>query len=188
MKKVNFTIACIIGLILGVSSLAKAGNPIIIQKEIIINAHINDVWEVLGPQFEDAYKWASVIKHSEARDQNSFNGSTCSERGCDVSGMGSIKERLTQYSETNHILAYEVYEGMPKMMKATKNTWKLIDLDNGKTKLIMKLEAKTGGFMGWMMKPMMKMKLKKMANKVVEEFKFYVENGKPHPRTIKAIG
>ena len=173
-------------LVVGITTTVHAGGPINIQKEIIINANIDRAWLVLGPQFGEAYKWASSITHSEARDQISFNGSTCSERGCDITGMGSIKEKLTQYSESDHKLAYEVYEGMPKMMKSTKNTWSLTDLGNDKTKLTMNMEAQPSGFMGWMMRPMMKMKLKKLAGNIMEEFKHYTENGKPHPRTLKA--
>ena len=185
MERIIYQVALVVVMVLGISLKVVGLDPIVIEKEVIINAGIEEAWQVLGPQFEDAYVWASAIKHSETQDSESLNGSTCSERGCDVSGMGQIKERLTVYSDIDHVLAYDVLEGMPGMVRYAKNKWLLTDLGNGTTKLTMKMEALTGGFMGWMMKPMMKMKLNKMAKHLVEEFKFFVETGNPHERTIK---
>ncbi|MDP2385709.1 MAG: SRPBCC family protein [Bacteroidota bacterium] len=165
---------------------AKEKDPIVIKQELIIDANIDKAWQVLGPQFADAYKWASSIKHSEARDHNSFNGSSCTERGCNVKGMGDIKEKLLIYSEANHQISYQVYEGMPKMVKYASNTWTLTDLGNGKTKVEINLEMKTGGMMGSMMGGMMKKKMTKMASGVIAEFKYYVETGMPHPNKIAA--
>ena len=166
---------------------AKKDKPsTIITKEVSINTTIDKAWKVLGHEFADAYKWASSIKHSQANDNTSFNGSTCSERGCDVSGIGNIKEKILEYSDTEHVLSYEVYEGMPKMVTYMTNYWKLTSTGNGKVKLEMRMEMKTGGFMGWMMKGMMKSKMSKTADEIIEEFKYYVENGKIHPRVVKS--
>lgn len=184
-KSIQF-IAIIAILFNGFALYAKDKTPIIIKQELIINASIAKTWQVLGPEFADAYKWASSIKHSEARNHETMNGSTCTERGCSVSGMGNIKEKILQYSETEHILSYQVYEVMPKMVKYAANTWKLIDLGNGATKLEMQIEMKTGGFMGSMMKGMMRKKMTKMSKQIAEEFQYYVENGNPHPRKIKS--
>lgn len=43
-----------------------------------------------------------------------------------------------------------------------------------------------GGFIGTIMKPMMKMQMSGMGNQFLEEFKYYVEKGNPHPRKLKA--
>ena len=151
------------------SASSKTDKPsTIINKEIILNTTIEKAWKVLGPQFADAYKWASSIKHSQANDHQSINGSTCSERGCDVSGIGNIKEKIIKYSDTEHILAYEVYDGMPKMVTYMTNNWKLTPTGKGTVKLEMNMEMKTGGFMGWMMKGMMKSKMSKTADQIIE--------------------
>lgn len=181
-----FSIAIIATLFSSTSVFAKDKAPTIIKQELIIDASIDMAWLVLGPQFADAYKWASSIKHSEARDNKSINGSTCSERGCNVKGIGDIKEKLLQYSEAEHSLSYQVYEGMPKMVKYAVNNWKLISTPDGKTKLEMQIEMKTGGMMGKMMKGTMKRKMTKLSKEVAEEFKYFVETERPHPRKIKA--
>ena len=162
-------------------------NMTTINKEISINKSIEAAWQVLGHEFAQADQWASSVKHSEARDSKKFNGSSCSERGCDIPGMGSIKEKLLKYSDTEHILSYQVHEGMPSMVKFMSNTWQLHQTGTSSCKLTMKMEMETGGLMGVIMKPMMKMQMSGMAGKIVEDFKYYVENGKPHPRKLKAM-
>jgi len=187
MKNLKSTITLIMILLTTLSSFAKKDKPpVIITKQIILNTTIEKAWKILGPEFADAHKWASSIKHSQANDTKSFNGSTCSERGCDVSGIGNIKEKITEYSDTEHVLSYDVYEGMPSMVRHMNNYWKLTDLGNGSVKLEMKMTMKIGGFMGWMMKGMMKKKMSKTADQIIEEFKYYTENGTPHPRVVKA--
>lgn len=186
MKKIKSMLTIIMTITTLIASAEKDKPSTIITKEITINSTIDKAWKALGPEFADAYKWASSIKHSQANDNISFNGSTCSERGCDVSGIGSIKEKILEYSGTEYVLSYEVYEGMPKMVRYMTNHWKLTPIGNGKVKLEMRMEMKIGGFMGWTMKGMMKKKMSKTADDIIEEFKYYVENGNPHPRVAKA--
>lgn len=158
-----------------------------ITQEIIIDAPIEKAWQVLGPDFANAHIWASSLKHSQANNSQSLNGSTCTERGCDISGMGKIKEKLTHYSDSEHALAYTVQEGLPGMVKFMSNNWKLTPTTDGKTKLVMQLEMRTGGMMGTMMHGMMKKKMTKMAAEIATEFKYFVEMGQPHPNKVKAL-
>jgi hypothetical protein len=157
----------------------------VIEKEIIVNKNIKDAWKVLGIDFANASKWASAVNHSEGSGDK-FNGSTCSERGCSTT-MGSIKEKLYEFSNENYSLAYEVAEGMPSMVKYATNTWRLFDLGNEKCKLQIKMDIRMGGFFGSLLQPIMKLQMSKMGNHLVEDFAYYVENGKPHPRKLKAL-
>jgi hypothetical protein len=156
----------------------------VIEKEILVNKSIKDAWEVLGIDFANASKWASAVNHSEGNGKK-FNGSTCSERGCSTT-MGSIKEKLYEFSNENHSLAYEVSEGMPSMVKYATNTWKLVDVGDNKCKLQITMGIRMGGFFGSLFQPIMKMQMSKMGNHLVEDFAFYVENGTPHSRKLKA--
>lgn len=157
----------------------------LIKKEIIVNATIEECWKVLGTDFSDAYKWASAINHSEGVG-GSFNGASCSVRGCDVNGMGVLKEKLLHFSNESHSLSYQIIEGMPSMVKKGTNSWKLVSLKPYQTRLTMDMEIEMGGFVGTIMKPIMKMQMGTMGNQLTEEFKYYVEEGKPHPRKLKA--
>ncbi len=42
------------------------------------------------------------------------------------------------------------------------------------------------GFMGNLMRPMIKMQFDRMTKNLMEEFKHYVETGRPHARKVKA--
>jgi len=154
-----------------------------IEKEIIIDANIDDAWQLLGPQFTDAYLWASTVSTSEG--QGEKIGGIYSERIC-TTNIGVLTEKVLDYSAENHVLAYS-FEGMPKMIRYAQNTWKLTSIDNGKTKLTLVMEIRIGGFIGTIMKPMMRMKMASTMKHTIEEFKFYVEFGKPHPRKVKAL-
>lgn len=154
----------------------------VIEKEILINKSIRDAWKVLGVDFANASKWASAVSHSEGSGDK-FKGSTCSERGCSTT-MGSIKEKLYEFSNEKYLLAYEVAEGMPSMVKYATNTWKLVEIGENKCKLQIKMDIKMGGFFGSLLQPIMKMQMSKIGNHLVEDFAYYVENGTPHPRKL----
>ncbi|MDX2173872.1 MAG: SRPBCC family protein [Bacteroidota bacterium] len=158
----------------------------IIEKEIIVNKNIENAWKVLGYGFADAHIWASPVNHS-AGTGASFNGATCSERGCEIAGMGKTKEKLIKYSNSEHLLSYTVPEGMPSMVKYATNTWQLTSLSADKTKLTMVMDITLGGFMGAIMKPMMKMMMGKMGTTLTQDFKYFVETGKPSEAKLKAV-
>lgn len=158
----------------------------IIEKQVTINKGVEDAWHVLGHEFENAYQWASVLKHSESKG-GSLNGSSCSIRGCDVSGMGKVTEKLLHYSNEDHSLSYHVVEGMPSMVKSATNSWTLKPIDTTHSILTMSMSMEIGGFMGFFMKPMMKMMMDKMAKVTIDDFKYYVENGKPSEAKVKAV-
>lgn len=158
-----------------------------IKKEVIINKPIAEAWQVLGVQFTEADKWSRVINHSAGQNNNTLNGSSCTERGCDISGMGKIKEKLLSFLPIEHKLSYQIFEGLPSMVKYAENNWGLSSLGNNKTRLEMILKAETQGVLGTIMRPMMKINFSKMGTGLVEDFKFYLENGEPSPAKLKAI-
>ncbi len=157
-----------------------------INRDFVINAPIEKVWQVVGHEFADAYKWASNLKHSEALDSASLNGSSCTKRGCDIDGFGKITEKLLEYSDDKYLLSYEVNSGLPKFVSLVKNTWKLTTTGNGNTNVAIRMKLQTRGFMGWLFGGIMKRKTEKLLDRSLEELKYYVENGEAHPRTLKA--
>lgn len=158
----------------------------VIEKEITINKNIKDAWQVLGIDFANPSKWASAVNHSEGGGANNYNGSHCSERGCSTT-MGNIRERLYEFSNDKYTLAYEIVEGNPSMVKYASNTWWLTELGANKCKLQIRMDIRVEGFWGSVLAPLMKMQLSKMGNYLVEDFAYYVENGTPHSRKIKAL-
>ena len=152
-----------------------------INRDLQINAPIEEVWQVVGHEYADAYKWASSLKHSEALDSESLNGSTCTERGCDIAGFGQITEKMLAYSNDEYLLSYEVKSGLPKFVIKSENTWKLSTAAEGTTNVAIRMKMQTKGFIGWLLGGVVKRKTEKLIDRSLEELKYYVENGNAHP-------
>ena len=79
------------------------------------------------------------------------------------------------------MLSYKAIAGTPFFAKSINATWTLTNNPDSSTKLIMNFEIKFKGI-GGILTPIVRMKLGKVADDLLGDFKFYVENGKPHPR------
>ncbi|MEM6725768.1 MAG: hypothetical protein AAF598_17135, partial [Bacteroidota bacterium] len=126
------------------------------------------------------------VNHAEGDDSPIIDGASCDIRGCNLEGIGEIEEQLTAFDPSNYFLSYTVTNGMPKLIRTAQNSWQLKALGTKKTQVYMKEEMETNGWLTKLMSPLMKMQFGKMLKNTVEEFKHYVETGKPHPRKIKA--
>ena len=150
-----------------------------IKKEIVVNQPIDDVWEVLGNQFGEDYKWARGLYHSKAYGNPTIEGATCSNRACDTT-QGKIDEALRKFDPDHYTLEYEVIKGFPFFVKSGTNNWRLSP--NGQsTKVYMDFNLETKGLIGAIMNPMMKMQMNKIIEGVLEDFKHYTEKGIPSP-------
>lgn len=175
MKKV-LNIAFIL-LTINLSIMAQQGFTM--EKEISINVPAAELWEMIGPGFVEVYKWASNVDHAEGKGRSEFEGAVCDERFCDVNvkGFSKISEKLSYYNEQQMKLSYEVIEGTPGFVDLAKNTWTVVPIDSNSSKLVMNLEFKTSGFMGMMMNGMMKSKMNKTLDIILNDAKVYSETG-----------
>ena len=155
-------------------------------RETLINASIEQAWNILGNQYTEAYKWASGLKYSEGEGTPQLEGATCNNRACDTTALGPIKEEIRIFDPINYILSYEVIEGFPFFVKLGQNTWTLTQEGN-QTKVSMQLEMLTKGLVGKLMSPMMRLQMGGILTNAIEDFKHYVETGQPSPRKAKEI-
>ncbi|MEM9887942.1 MAG: SRPBCC family protein [Bacteroidota bacterium] len=155
------------------------------KREIIIDRPVATVWNTLGNQFGEAYKWASGINHSESFGAPKLKEAHCNNRACELPS-GKIKEVIRKFDPNNFELEYEVIEGFPSFVESGINNWKLTNL-NGKTKVDMHLVIKTKGILGSIMGPMMKMQMNGLTKSVLNDLKHYVETGKPSPLKQKEM-
>lgn len=156
------------------------------KKEITINKPIEAVWDILGNQFGDAYKWASGLNHSKAFSPPVIKGAPSNNRSCELPS-GKIKEVIRKFDTNNHILEYEVIEGFPFFVDSAINNWQLTSMSSERTKVDMHLIVKTKGLVGSIMNPMMKMQLKKQIEHIPNDLKYYIETGKPSQNKAKEI-
>ncbi len=151
-----------------------------VKKDIIVDKSIEAVWEVLGNQYSEAYKWARELYHSEEFGEPKIQGARCNNRTCDTS-FGRIQEEIRKFDSKNFVLEYEVVKGFPDFIKQGINRWDLQKLNEHQTKVSMHFKGETQGILGFFMGPMMNMKLNKNLGEVLGDFKHYVENGIPSP-------
>lgn len=165
-------------LILNSTAMAK---PINLNEEITINVSAEKLWEMVGPGFIEVYKWSSSVDHAVGSGAAQFDGAVCSERSCDLNakGFSSISETLTKYDAANMNLAYEVNSGMPNFISKAANDWTVVSINENQSKLVMKANFETKGLMGAMMNGMMKKKMTKLLQTVLNDAKVYAETGAP---------
>lgn len=154
-----------------------------ITTEIFINKPTLDVWEIVGNQFGSAHIWASALTHTEGSGRK-MTEQVSENRTCDVKGMGRIREKLLEFDPNNFALTYEVTNGFPFFVERGINRWTMTP-EGSSTRLQSVAEITIQGFVGMLMAPLMKMQMKRLMHRLLEDLKHYVETGVPHPR--KAI-
>ena len=155
-----------------------------IIKEITINKSVNEVWEVLGNQFDKIDKWASIISHSEVSGDSKFPGVDYSIRSTKTT-QGDTQQELTSFNAEQHTLSYKSISGTPPIIKEVNAHWSLADGGKNNTNLVLDFSAEMKG-LGHILVPIVKKKLGNLGDLILDDFKFYVENGKPHPRKLAA--
>lgn len=176
-------------LLLTLNSFIMAQNGFQVQKEITINVPAAELWEMVGPGFVEVYKWASNVDHATGQGTSPFEGAVCDERFCDVNvkGFSKISEKLTAYDEQIMNLAYQVKNGLPGFISKGENDWTVVSLGNNQSKLVMKANFEVQGFMGFLMKGIMKGKMNKTLETVLNDAKVYLETGKISQAKAKRI-
>lgn len=158
-----------------------------VNKQITINAPVADVWRVLAHEFDRVGEWATSIAQSKPNPEaKPIAGSEVGGRICVVPGFGEMKESFAYYDEDNLTFSYEAVQGMPFFVKTAGNTWSLTDKGN-QTIVDMHLIAEVNMFPGKVMAPMLRSQFNRQAGEIIEELKYYIENGQPHPRKLAAL-
>lgn len=145
----------------------------------VINVSANDVWKIVGPGFEDAWKWSTAVDHSEGSGEAQFDGATCNERYCEINakGFNKINESLVEYSDADQILAYQVNAGLPGFVTYVQNRWRIVEVGPGQCQLEMTITMRMKPFMGTLMGGMFRKNLDKTISGVMRDLKVYAETG-----------
>jgi len=162
-------------------------------KKAIVNADADKVWGVFAHGFNDAYKWMASVNHSFAKNNGeSFEGCQSDGRVCELSPDGKgikASEQFLAYSEENKTATIRIdFLDAPSFFPVKFNTleFSLKEIDGGKSEMTWKFcsNIKLLGFVLW---PLLRLGFGKFIEDIMEELKFYVETGTPHPRKIKAM-
>ena len=163
-----------------------ASRTLSFEVELVIQKNINDVWEILGNQFTEPHIWASNFITSKPGGSPKLPGLSYLHRATTTEN-GDNWQELDDFDPANHSLSYHISKGIPSIAKSGIGTWKLTKINETTTRLNVDFKLVTKGLPGFVMSPVVSKKVGKASDEIVEEFKYYVENEKPHPRKLEAM-
>jgi hypothetical protein len=156
-----------------------------IRTEVIIEKNANDIWQVMGIQFDEIHVWASFFKDSKPAGENKFDGINFSARDTVVEG-GTNTHSLDLFDSENFILSYTVTVGAPPFANKVGAAWALEIINDHKSKasITINLELKDG--ISEEKVSEVKIWLHSSSNDMLEDLKHYIETGNLHPRKQNA--
>ena len=162
-------------------------------KTLKVIASADRVWEIFAHGFNQAHKWMASVPHSYAQTNGeSFDGAHSDGRVCELSpdqnGM-KASEKFLAYNEDNKTATVQIdFVNAPFFFPVKFNTldFSLREIDDDQSEMTWKFRSniKPLGLLLW---PLLRIGFGKFVGEIMEELQFYVENGKPHPRKVKAI-
>ncbi len=157
--------------------------------QMSIDAAAQDVWAVLARDFARIGRWATAITESDAAEGvPAPEGAVVGGRVCanSVPGFGDVQEEFTNYDEEGTRFSYKATKGMPWFVKKAENNWMIRAVGPNQTEVEARGELVVTWFSGLFLAPLLKLQFGRTATRVGEELKYYVENGRPHPRKLEA--
>jgi len=153
-----------------------------IQQTRIINTSAEAVWAEVADNYANVHEWSSFIAKVEIEDGEGVVGDV---RVCFIPALGgATREIVTRYDEDAGIFAYTVEQGLPPFVVGNEAVWsvKPIDADSAEVSVTITMDVAPGvppqavgftrsSFFG-------------AAGIGIDELKFFVEEGQPHPREI----
>lgn len=156
-----------------------------IVRTVTINKPIDQVWQAIGADYKDAGLWSSAIYASAATDGRPIEGAPVAGRVCETT-LGPFTESIVEFDPSQHKLGYVASgDKMPGFVKQLKGSWRLSEINADSTVVVMQFDANIAPPFEFLMGWMMKRQFDKAITVSLEDLKFYVENGKRHPRKVK---
>jgi len=155
------------------------------EEEVVIEKNIDDVWEVLGNQFTEPHIWSTNFISSKPGGEPKLPGFDYLHRET-MTEKGENVQELDTFDSANYSLSYHVSKGIPGIAKSALGEWRLTKTGDNQTLMNVHFILETKGLLGFIMSPIVSKKVGQASNEIVEEFKYYLEEGKPHPRKISS--
>ena len=173
-KKIMIATSLIIAIplvILGIIGQRK----IHVKRELTINKNIAEVWEVMGNQFDEVHLWSSNFKSSKSGGDKKFEGIDYSSR-VTITDRGETIQVLDVFDSNNYHLDYHITKGMPGIAKTARGIWYLKPSKDNQTLVVIEFKMESKNIIGYLISPIIKLKLGTSAEEIAKELKFYMEN------------
>ena len=143
--------------------------------QVTVNASAEKVWKIIGTDFNDISEWASFVITSEANPDLPEGGG----RVCNVKGAGEIYETIYQYDDADRNLAFTVQGGInPFFIRKIENSWAVEPKGENQSVVHMGVNVKMLPVFEQVMRFPLTKVFKKRAGIILDELKYFAENGK----------
>lgn len=155
----------------------------------VIEVSADSLWRIVR-DFQNISTWSSNVDHATGSGPAEFAGATCSERVCEVSGLGAynrVVEKLTLFDEEQQELAYQLTEGAPGFVLYASNHWQVMDAGPGQSRVRMEVTMRLKPLAGFFLGGQMKKTVDKALAVAMEELKVYAERGELSPAKLERM-
>ena len=163
----------------------------ILLKEII-NKPIDQVWQVAAVDFAGNARWMSAVPIAHEKQGGTKADSSPTEgRLCEIQARPDgllADETITRFDAAQHIVTWDVYvKNAPALLPIKKNVaeMRLRPLSPESTEVTWEANPELKTF-AYLMYPLVKAGLAKTFKQILEELKYFMEEGKQHPRKVAA--
>jgi len=157
-----------------------------LRGEVVINAPAQAAWDVLGERFGHIGEWATPITSSCLEGEPAVGAiRTCQFAGFGPFKAGTIQERLVEFEPAAMSLAYESAEGMPRFVKSAVNRWSVHPRSEASCLVRTHATLELRGPLR-LVQSLLAWRLQADGASVLEDLRYQVEHGRPHPRKLAA--
>lgn len=159
-----------------------------ISRSVTISTSADEAWAIIGPGYALVDEWASNVYRSTTKSSAHPDvAAVPSDRVCETS-LGPFEETVTEYNPERRVMSYSVKGAkMPGFVKSVIATWRIIPMGLNACEAQMDMNADLAFPFNMLTGWVIKMNFAKAVKESQEEFKYYAEHGKPHPRKIKSL-
>lgn len=157
---------------------------------ITINAPAERVWHIVAHEFANIGTWATAIPNSSGlADLPVPENAHVGGRACQaaIPGFSTVHERFTYYDEANMRFGYAAIAGLPGFMQRAENNWSVRALTPEQSEVQIRGEMELYDPWGWFLGPLLQMQMGRTGKRTIEELKYYIETGQPHPRKVRSV-
>lgn len=142
-------------------------------KQMTIDAPADNVWKILGPEFNKISTWSSFLADSH-QDPDLPVG----EGGiCEVKGMGDVRETLYEYDDMRQKLGFTVDSPKnPFFIQEAKNTCHVEPKGDDQSLVHVGVDVKLAPVFKQLMTGRTRGRIQKRADRMISDLKSYAED------------